>query len=183
MSPVLETTLAITTACDASNEGSVVSFGPEEDAEMLEANSPGTVKEAEMREPVAGNESTYLLIHSDSFSFGLGDLRLWLRHLSTVIDPSSISGIYRPIQPDYRVDYFFKVRNSGDAELLLRAGESNFRSSGARYMGCDSFQCATMELRRSGLDASPPPESIGKEKPKLPTFKRTVPPRTPPEEH
>ncbi|KAJ7354715.1 hypothetical protein DFH08DRAFT_804580, partial [Mycena albidolilacea] len=102
-----------------------------------------------------------------SFSFGLGDLRLWLRLPTTGIVLDSILGIYRLLQSDYRVDYLFEVWNERDAELLLRAGERNPRSSGARYMSRESFDWAVAGLRRNGLDASPPPETTGRERAKL----------------
>ncbi|KAJ7877518.1 hypothetical protein B0H14DRAFT_3782639 [Mycena olivaceomarginata] len=129
--------------------------------------------------PLVIDETTYVLIHGHSFSFGIGDLRLWLRHLGSEIDPTSIAGIYRLLQSDYRVDYLFEVRNSRDAELLLRAGERNARSAGARYMSQDRFERAVMGQHRFGLDVTPPPENSERVKPKLPSFKKTVTPGAP----
>ncbi|KAJ7825235.1 hypothetical protein B0H14DRAFT_3468724 [Mycena olivaceomarginata] len=184
MAPTLdETASARANAHDSSpDEGSVVSLGPEEDVEMTDVGVPGATEAMETSAAAAMDVPTYVLIHGHSFSFGLGDLRLWLRLPATTIVPSSITGIYPLVQADYRVDYFFEVQNAEDAELLLRAGERHARSSGARYLSHDSFERATMGLRRSGLEVSPPPENLGTVKPKLPSFKRNVPPRTPPEE-
>ncbi|KAJ7681549.1 hypothetical protein B0H14DRAFT_2655197 [Mycena olivaceomarginata] len=66
--------------------------------------------------------------------------------------------------------------------MLLRAGERSARSAGARYLNRESFERATLALRRTGMEASPPPEVAEKVKPKLPTFKRKVPLGTPPDE-
>ncbi|KAJ7310057.1 hypothetical protein DFH08DRAFT_823334 [Mycena albidolilacea] len=156
------------------SNSSVVSLGPEEDVTMTDAGVPGPPERREAGEIPVADESTYVLIHGYSFSFGLGDLRVWLRLPSTGIDPESIAGIYRLLQSNYRVDYFFEVRNARNAELLLRAGEDHARSAGARYMSRESFERAVTGLRRDGVDASPPPE-----RPKLPSFKKTERPRAP----
>ncbi|KAJ7300562.1 hypothetical protein DFH08DRAFT_979540 [Mycena albidolilacea] len=104
---------ATSTAHEASpSEGSVVSLRPEEDAEMVDVGTQGIPEEMEPQEMTAENESTYVLIHRHSFSFGLGDLRLWLRHPASAMVPTSIVGIYRLVQSDYRVDYFFKKERS-----------------------------------------------------------------------
>lgn len=142
-----------------------------ETQEMTETGSPPV--------PMVEDETTYVLIHGHSFSFGIGDLRLWLRHLGSETISTSIAGIYRLLQSDYRVDYLFEVRNSRDAELLLLAGERNARSAGARYMSQDRFERAVMGQHRFGLDVTPPPENSEKTKPKLPSFKKTVTPGAP----
>ncbi|KAJ7323920.1 hypothetical protein DFH08DRAFT_817402 [Mycena albidolilacea] len=123
--------------------------------------------------------TTFVLIHGHSFSFGLGDLRLWLRHASTGVALDSIAGIYRLLQSDYRVDYFFEVRDARNAEVLLRAGERSTRSSGARYLPRESFEQATTGLRREEVDAAPASASEAKGRVKLPSFKKTVPLRAP----
>ncbi|KAJ7878532.1 hypothetical protein B0H14DRAFT_2567219 [Mycena olivaceomarginata] len=166
------TTIPATRARDVSpSEGSVVSLGPEEDGEMEDVEKKGT--------PAREDETTYVLIHGHSFAFGLGDLRLWLRHPNTTVETASIAGIYRLLQSDYRVDYFFEVRNAGDAALLLSAGERNARSSGARYLSREGFERATSGLQRYGVESTPPPEVPVKERAKLPNFRRNVPPEAP----
>ncbi|KAJ7780458.1 hypothetical protein B0H14DRAFT_3507535 [Mycena olivaceomarginata] len=158
-----EGTLATTAPRDTSpSEGSVVSLGPEEDAKMVDVETRETTETERLPEPMDEDVITYVLIHGHSFSFGIGDLWLWLCHLGSEIESTSIMGIYRLLQADYRVDYLFEVRNSRDAELLLRAGERNTRSAGARYMSRDRFERAIMGQHRFGLDASPPPENLGK---------------------
>ncbi|KAJ7790444.1 hypothetical protein B0H14DRAFT_3501611 [Mycena olivaceomarginata] len=166
------TTIPATRARDVSpSEGSVVSLGPEEDGEMEDVEKKGT--------PAREDETTYVLIRGHSFAFGLGDLRLWLRHPNTAVETASIAGIYRLLQSDYRVDYFFEVRNARDAALLLSAGERNARSSGARYLSREGFERATSGLQRYGVESTPPPEVPVKERAKLPNFRRNVPPKAP----
>ncbi|KAJ7803602.1 hypothetical protein B0H14DRAFT_2613141 [Mycena olivaceomarginata] len=147
---------------------SVVSLGPEEDIIMADVEVQGSPERMEAGEIPVVNESTYVLIHGYSFSFGLGDLRLWFRLPSTGVATDSIAGIFRLLQSNYRVDYFFEVRNTRDAELLRQAGKDHARSAGARFMSREGFERAVMGLRRDGVDASPPPE-----RPKLPSFKKT----------
>ncbi|KAJ7787460.1 hypothetical protein B0H14DRAFT_3505402 [Mycena olivaceomarginata] len=89
---------------------SVVSLGPEEDVIMTDVGVPGPPERMEAGEIPVVNESTYVLIHGYSFSFGLGDLRLWLRLPSTGVPTDSIAGIFRLLQSNYRVDYFFEDR-------------------------------------------------------------------------
>ncbi|KAJ7863761.1 hypothetical protein B0H14DRAFT_3443855 [Mycena olivaceomarginata] len=151
--PTMETTPAEPSVRDNSpSEGSVVSLGPEEDVVMEDVGNPESPDRVEAGEIPAASESTYVLIHGHSFSFGLGDLRLWLRHPSTGVVSDSVAGIYRLLQSDYRVDYFFEVRDARNAELLLRAGERSARSSGARYLNRESFEQATIGLRREEVD-------------------------------
>ncbi|KAJ7721407.1 hypothetical protein B0H14DRAFT_3520640 [Mycena olivaceomarginata] len=162
-SPVVEAPRVITPPTTlpvrdiSPSEGSVVSLGPEEDIDMTEIGTQG-VPEVPEAPALTDNELSYVLISGHSFAFGLGDLRLWLRHPATAVTPSSILGIYRLVQSDYRVDYFFEVRGARDAEQLRQAGERNPRSAGARSLSPAGFERATMGLRRSGIDASPPPE-------------------------
>jgi hypothetical protein len=61
---------------------------------------------------------------------------------------------------------------------LRQAGEDHARSMGARFMSQEGFERAVMGLRWDGVDTSPPPE-----RPKLPSFKKTAPPRAPSIEH
>jgi hypothetical protein len=82
----------------------VVSLGPEEEGSMEDVGT--------METPAVEDETTYVLIHGHSFSFGLGDLRLWIYHPAIAVHPASIAGIYRLLQLDYQVDYFFEVRNA-----------------------------------------------------------------------
>jgi hypothetical protein len=129
--------------------------------------------------PAREDETTYVLIHGHRFVFNLEDLKLWFRHPNPAIVPVSIVGIYCLLQSDYQVDYFFDVQNARDAELLLRVGEWNTQSSGARYMSRESFKRATSGLQWNGMEATPPPEASVKEKPKLPNFRRNALPEAP----
>ncbi|KAJ7711736.1 hypothetical protein B0H14DRAFT_3524327 [Mycena olivaceomarginata] len=129
VSPALEdlptgtNTFGIIIRVNSPSEGSVVSLGPEEDVVMEDVGT----RESPEKDRSWGNShrdgTTYVLIHA--------------------------SGIYRLLQSDYRVDYFFEVRDARNAEVLLRAGE------GAR------------DRREQASEA--------KEKVKLPSFKKTVP--------
>ncbi|KAJ7848462.1 hypothetical protein B0H14DRAFT_3453092 [Mycena olivaceomarginata] len=158
LSPMLENpTMEITPAepsvrDNSPSEGSVVSLGPEEDVVMEDVGTRESLDRVEAGEIPTESESSYVLIHGHSFSFGLEDPRLWLRHPSTGIVADSVAGIYRLLQSDYRVDYFFEVRDVRNTELLLRAGERSARSSGVRYLNRESFEQATIGLRREEVD-------------------------------
>ncbi|KAJ7898031.1 hypothetical protein B0H14DRAFT_2557536 [Mycena olivaceomarginata] len=158
LSPMLENpTMEITPAepsvrDNSPSEGSVVSLGPEEDVVMEDVGTRESLDRVEAGEIPTESESSYVLIHGHSFSFGLGDPRLWLRHPSTGVVADSVAGIYRLLQSDYRVDYFFEVRDVRNTELLLRAGERSARSSGVRYLNRESFEQATIGLRREEVD-------------------------------
>jgi hypothetical protein len=106
---------------------SVVSLGPEEEDEMVEYGPRDVTTGTDSREsnPEVEDESTYILIHGHSFSFGVGDLRLWLLRVGTEAVLASIVGIYHLLQLDYRVDYLFEVRGARNAEVLRLAGDQN----------------------------------------------------------
>jgi hypothetical protein len=89
---------------------------------------------------------TLSFIHGHSFSFGLGNLRLWLQLPSTGVASDSVAGIYRLLQSNYQVDYFFEVQDVRNMELLLCAGEQSAQSSGVRYLSRESFEQATTRL-------------------------------------
>jgi hypothetical protein len=74
LSPPLE--VPPTARAASPDDGSVVSLGPEEDVDMIDVETRGPPEVTESGEIPAVDESTYVLIHGHSFSFGLGDLRL-----------------------------------------------------------------------------------------------------------
>jgi hypothetical protein len=83
------------------SEGSVVSLGPEEDGEMMDVEPRETAGRTQTPEHEADSGSTYVLIHGHSFSFGMGDLRLWLQRLGSEGVLTNLVGIYRLLQSDY----------------------------------------------------------------------------------